>query len=148
MALGEIVKLLTWLVLAFGTGGAFAQALTAPPANWKVITGKYPTGCIFYVDPSTTQKVGAYKAAWFMNSCEAIQQSLVPGNAGFMSSIFLYYFNCADRTTALVQIKYYSGSFGNGVVIDADDWSREPIFEEEAPNSVGEAFLRIACDDK
>lgn len=80
-----------------------------------------------------------------MDSCESLQPSLTPGKDSFLSSIFLYYFNCAAKTAALVQINYYAEVFGRGLVTDAEDWSKNPRFEEEPPNSVGEAFLRIVC---
>lgn len=140
-----LVKVIAGLLLAFCMAAALAQEPSGASLNWTLVSAPSPSGCTFYIDQASIAIHEAYREAWFMNSCNTLQPSSNPGKPGFMSTAFLEYFDCKARKVAIAQLRYYSGKFATGVVLESYDWSKPPKFEENLPNSNEGLWLAMVC---
>jgi hypothetical protein len=120
---------------------------TAPP-NWQLI-GSVDSACAHHWDPATRSTHGAYRKAWFMDSC---RDPRLVGDGTFRegrSIKVLVYANCAAGTLETMETVRYSGLYGTGAEGPSAHYElRAKDFAEPAPDSAGADELRLLCPGK
>ena len=114
-------------------------------AEWELY-GDDQDRMLFY-DKSTIRKNGAIPRMWFMDNYSKVQTN--PIGDRYMSQKTLRAYNCSDETWALISLVQYSGSMGQGNVVQSitlqeRQWEWDPI----VPGTLGETKWKIVCGKK
>jgi hypothetical protein len=116
----------------------------AHSADWKIasVGDKYAN----FIDTSSITKVGPYRKAWLLqeNAEPRFTETQVP--ASYLSSMFLVYYDCAQKTFEMVQFLHYSAASGSGKIVDSESTGFSPSkLVDVVPGSVGESNLKAVC---
>lgn len=107
-------------------------------------------GSTLVLDKESVAAVGKLRKAWFKWSYSATNQQRIPLGAKndtatgdlYNDQLSLYYFNCAERTSAMVQSLY---RIDGNVVGSFAKPAQAALYSEVAPETVGESMLKAAC---
>jgi hypothetical protein len=111
-------------------------------AEWQFI-GSDDNGLRFFMDLSTKRQQGKYTLVW---DREDYPKAQVANGKSFNSAKTLTVYDCAEYRYGTKSYLHYSGKSGTGdVVHSASRELSEVDFEDAAPETTGEAMLKIAC---
>jgi len=116
-------------------------------AEWEFLSKSSDGEQKVYVNKSTIRKNGAISRMWVLTDFSQVQTNA--GGERYMSDMTLTVYNCRDETVEIVSLVEYSGSMGQGNVVEAHTWQeREWKWEPNVPGSFGETLWKIACGKK
>lgn len=121
--------------------------LTASPARavewWPLIGAE---GVDLHVDvDSVVQASPGLVKAWVLHSYAAPQQSLGRPAFSYKSSVQLYFYNCAERTSGVVQETFYADD-NRQTPVNSNSYSRKNLdLDDVVPGSIGEGALEFVC---
>ena len=119
---------------------------TSPGPNWTYLGSDAASNVsMFYIDRATISSRAGNKKAWFLTSLTKSEQDNYSGKY-YVSTKYLYLFNCAERTMAVAQVLRYSGKFGTGDNVANQYFQPKAAdFAEVAPDTIGETWLQLVC---
>jgi len=101
----------------------------------------------FYIDFSRIKTEGRYKSMWYLADFKTPQTN--SAGKSFKSEVIKLMVDCQASRTQEVAFFSYSEQMGAGKVVDSGS---SPIKESEwgyeAPNSIGDGFIKAACGRK
>jgi hypothetical protein len=109
--------------------------------------GTIADGTRIFVDIGSVSTKGVHMKAWLRWEYEKDQVvEARPNNKRYRSSKELNYFNCQERTSAIVQAVYYPDPLGKGpVVASASIEPAQATFTDVVPGSVNASILAFTC---
>lgn len=120
-----------------------AVSMPSLASKWEHIAEDVD-GTTYIIDRESVAQKGGLTKAWFQNILKKPQKMDYPPHKEFESEKFMYYFNCTERTSALVNmIKYAPG--GKDVVFSHSIDVKTASFADVAPDTVGEVQFLEAC---
>jgi hypothetical protein len=122
-------------------GALFAAPAIASASEWKAMASSVNN--FVFIDVQSIQTQGKLQKAWFISNRDKAEA--VPGTATtmYLSSKYLAYFSCADKTISTAAVYLYAEQYGHGQSIASSTARGEAI--EVAPDSVNEEMLRFVC---
>lgn len=124
----------------------FLASGTCSAADWVDLGGS--KGVSVHVDRESLHRNVNFVKMWFQFIPDAPTD--VPGvhsKKTYRSERVLYIFDCADRTSALMQAIYYAEANGGEVVGGATYDLTELSYKKQASGSIGEVLLVYACQE-
>ncbi len=126
-------RLLFGLVLSVMATAASAQA------QWVQVSETGNRDKI-YTDPTTKARKGNIVRVWHLYD---FVKSQVTGSKPFYSAKVYTQFDCAERTTQILQIDSFVGQMGTGEIEGISNTPGTKGFV--APGSINEILLNLAC---
>ena len=123
---------------------AFAASAPAVAATWIYLI-EDTEGTVYTVDIESIAPRGKHKKAWFKTAMKTPQTLSYPPYKNYQSSKMLYHFDCAEKTSALVQSIYYAGKETHEVVSSQSTDASRAVFTDVAPETIGEVQLNAVC---
>ena len=119
----------------------------AHASKWVYLTNSSATAQV-WIDLESVAKANGGKAvkAWFLFSDTEEQTQKAYPYKKYKATKQLNYFNCAEKSTAVIQNAFYAGEKGAGEMVDS--FSVSPIaaqYNDVIPDTIGELMLKAAC---
>lgn len=125
----------------------FMFAILISPAratDWHPLIGAEEVDLHIDLDSIVPLAPGLLKG-WVLNTFAGTNKSVGYPVFEYKSAVQLYYFNCAERTSAVAQETFYSDT-DRQIPIRSKSYPRKNlILEDVVPGSIGEGTLEFAC---
>lgn len=122
------------------------QPAPTQPSRWALAgTGTKTT---VYVDTQSLRKAGTVARVWLKwTSTVAMETTRAQPAKTYLSEKTFAIYDCSNRTSATLQVIRYADSDAAGDVVESFS-IREPQanFDSVAPESLGEAILKVVCE--
>lgn len=130
------------LLAAIGACGALPQCSAA---DWHALDGGKNLAVEIDKD-SIVLLPGGLKKAWILFSYAEPQTSSGYPSFTYQSQLQLSVFDCAERTTDVLQMLFYSENAKQGTLVNSKTYTMKQIsLRDVAPGTVGEEWLMYAC---
>ena len=118
---------------------------TSVMADWKPFGGSDTLD--LYIDNSSKRKVGNKVKMWVMQDLKVPGE--LPEGKKYLSIIAQEEFDCANETTRVLQLNYYSENMQKGTNVQSDSFSAgESRVMPVTPNTLQETSWNVACRKK
>ena len=136
--MGRLVVLASVIFLAIGPRTSFAS-------NWSKF--QETDDAKVYMDLDSIAARGSVLKVWSRWDFSKPQQTNSYPPKSFLSSKFLYYVNCAQKTSALIQLVNFTEAGGLGSVVESKSIEVSAAkFTDIVPDSIGETLLIYTCN--
>jgi hypothetical protein len=114
--------------------------LSTEASNWYVLLSSDDPE--LSVDTESISKKGRYTKAWFRFKHSFHQPPNAHTSKPFTEERLLLYADCAERTTAIIQVAFYDriNSVSNSQVELG-----KAVFQEPIPDTMGEGMMKFLC---
>jgi hypothetical protein len=122
----------------------FVASANATSAEW--VSVGHTNAAEVFVEKTTITPKGAKLKVWA--KWVYVKPRVVPGSIPpklFKSAQSLSFYDCAERKSASIQEIHYSEKNGGTTLKSESILDSLAIFEEIAPDSIGESILQFAC---
>jgi len=110
-------------------------------AEWKYFDST--ENDTFYIDYSRINTEGRYKTIWVLDDFKSPDTF---AGKQFQSTIQKQVIDCQGSRSHIVALYHYSEQMGNGAVVFSANYQiKESDWKYKPPNTIGEAFIKIAC---
>ena len=120
-------------------GLVLAVIATASSAQW-VFVGENTSRDKSYVDPATKRRTGTVVRMWVLTDYS--KPGVIDGKVSLSDRVYTQY-DCAERTSQILQLAFFSGKMLTGELLGSDTKQRSKDFI--APGTMAEAQFNFAC---
>gem|GEM_PF-4890358 len=132
---------IVWMVPVLG----MLACSTAVAANWQSVK-VYSHGNEIFVDTSSLSRSDNLVKGWVKEEYAKPQSSSDQPGEHYSSALMLDVANCTDRKLAVVQIKYYEQSHGEGMVVHSVEYDADhPDFMDLDPEMSDPQVFNLFC---
>ncbi len=112
---------------------------SATSAQW-VFVGENTSRDKSYADPATKRRTGNVVRMWVLTDYS--KPGVIDGKVSLSDRVYTQY-DCAERTSQILQLAFFSGKMLSGELLGSDTKLRSRDFI--APGTMAEAQLNFAC---